>query len=364
MKVCLIGSNKPYPAFDSVSSILRDILGQKQLAELRISNRLSDCPPPLKSFLYVFQDLSLCLKITSSYKKEKVNAILLFQGYYPLSSIASKLLNVKLLLFIGGSGFHWSYLEHMSAIGKAFAYANLPMQKLCHKFADAIVTLSENMIKMIGLENCKDRTWFALPRPDKEFHSQFEITKNYEQRNNIVGFVGSLCRRKGVLNFLQAISLIANAKNDCKFLLIGGGPLLKTIKTMVQRLGIDNSVKITGFVNYADLKKHYNEMKLYILPSYAEGVPSSMFEAMACGTPVLATPVGGIQDVIEDGKNGFLLMSTDPKHIASRIIELLGKPDLLKKMSVDASEYIEENFSYEKSLEAWREIFSKLGFRG
>ncbi|MHA1684988.1 MAG: glycosyltransferase, partial [Candidatus Heimdallarchaeaceae archaeon] len=75
-----------------------------------------------------------------------------------------------------------------------------------------------------------------------------------------------------------------------------------------------------------------------------------MLEAMACSTPVLATPVGAIPDIIKDGETGFLLKSNDPEHIADRIVELLGKPKLLEKVSVNAYNYVRENFSYEKTL--------------
>jgi glycosyltransferase involved in cell wall biosynthesis len=81
---------------------------------------------------------------------------------------------------------------------------------------------------------------------------------------------------------------------------------------------------------------------------------------MACGTPVLSTPVGAIPDIINDDKTGFLLKSNDPKHIAEKIIELLNKSELLEKVSTNAYKYVRKNFSYEKTLESWRRIFSEL----
>jgi len=361
LKVCLVGLQKPYPAFDSVSSILKDILGQKQVIELRIRTWLSSCPPLLKFSLYMFQDLILFLKIISCYKREKVNTILLFQCYYPLSSIILKLLKIKLLLFIGGSSFYSSYLEHTSTIGKVYAYINLPIQKFCHKFADVLITLSKNMVKMIGLENYDYKTWFALPRLDKNFFDKFGITKIYKERRNIIGFVGFLRRSKGVLGLIKAIPFITKRKNNCKFMLIGSGPLLETIKTEVQKLELSKSINITGWVDdHVYLKKCYNEMKLYVHPSYTEGIPSTIFEAMACGTPVLATPVGGIPDIIKDGENGFLLESNDPEHITDRITKLLDNTELLERVSANAYRYVRKNFNEKIVLESWRRIFQNI----
>lgn len=360
-KVCLVSSKRDYPAFDAVSSILREIVGQSQVSEVRIKNWLSGQPPPLLKFLlYIFQDLVLCLRITSRHKRDITDTILLFQGYYPLSAMTSKLLNMKLLLFIGGSGFYWSYLEHASTIGRVFAYANLPIQKICHKFADVIITLSANMIKMVGLENHAYKTCFALPRFDRKFYDQFGIMRSFENRSNIVGYLGSFYRRKGILNFIQVIPLVTNVTEDCRFLLIGGGPLLEIVKTEADRLEISESLTVTGFVDYDHLNRYYNEMKLYVLPTYAEGIPSTIFEAMACGTPVLTTPVGGIPDVIRDGETGFLLESNEPRHIAERIVKLLDDPELLEKVSANAHKHVREKFNEEKTLESWRRIFQNL----
>ena len=360
LKVCLVGSKRHYPAFNSVSSILRDTLGKNQVIELRIKDWLPGSPSVLKVLLKVFQDLILNVRVLSCYKKEAINILFLFQVYYPMSLIMSKLLNLKSIIFIGGSDFHWSYVEHTSTMGRVLAYANLPIRKICHEFADALITLSENMVEITGLKKYDYKTWFALPRLDKEFFKEFRISKNYEHRSVVLGFVGSLYRRKGVLNFIQAIPLITKERDDCKFLLVGGGPLLEIVRSQRDELEIRESLEILGFVDYGDLKNHYNEMKLSILPAYAEGIPSTIFEAMACGTPVLATPVGSIADVIKDGQTGFLLESTDPKYIAYRITRLLENPKLLKTVSENAYEYIRENLREEKVLESWRRIFENL----
>ena len=132
------------------------------------------------------------------YKKEKVNSVLFFQAYYPISAFGARIINVKTFLFIGGSGFYWSYLEYDSMIGKIFAYANLPLEKFCHKLIHVLITLSKKMVKMIGLEPYENKTRFALPRLDKGFFNEFKLIKKYETRQNIIGFVGLICKRKGV----------------------------------------------------------------------------------------------------------------------------------------------------------------------
>jgi len=119
-------------------------------------------------------------------------------------------------------------------------------------------------------------------------------------------------------------------------------------------------VRLTGWISYADIQNFLNEFKLLVLPSYTEGLPNIMLEAMASGTPVLATQVGVIPDIIKDNENGFLLRSNGPKHITERIVELLNKPELLEKVSINAYNYARAKFSYEKTLQIWRKILKEL----
>jgi glycosyltransferase involved in cell wall biosynthesis len=165
-----------------------------------------------------------------------------------------------------------------------------------------------------------------------------------------------LCKRKGILTFIEAIHLISNLRTDIEFLIIGHGPLLKSVEDEVKRYNLSNLVKIKSFVSTEELVKAYNEMKLYVLPSYAEGIPSTVFEAMACGTPVLVTPVGGIPDFIKDGENGFVLRSYEAKYLAHKIINILENDDVAEKVSENAYKSVKENFNEEKIRDSWKKI--------
>ena len=80
-----------------------------------------------------------------------------------------------------------------------------------------------------------------------------------------------------------------------------------------------------------------------------------MLEAMGCGTPVLATPVGAIPDVIIDGKTGFIMENNSPECIAENVIRALNSPDL-ERIAENGRRFVEENFSFEKTVENWKRI--------
>ena len=224
--------------------------------------------------------------------------------------------------------------------------------------ADKIIVYSGRLLQELGIDNYASKVIIA----HEHFvnFAKFTVEKKICERPNMVGYIGRLSEEKGVLNLIEAVPLVLMKRADICFMIIGGGNLSNEIIKIIRANGLQTHVKLTGHVSHNDIPRYLNELKLLVLPSFTEGLPNIILEAMACGTPVLATPVGAIPDIVKDGETGFLLKSNDPKHIANRVIELLGKPKLLEKVSVNAYNYVRENFSYEKTLETWRKILSEL----
>jgi glycosyltransferase involved in cell wall biosynthesis len=162
---------------------------------------------------------------------------------------------------------------------------------------------------------------------------------------------------KGVFNFVKAIPEIVSKQSKLTFILGGSGALYESINIFLNSNKLDDKVKLVGWIAHSDVPDYLNKLKLLVLPSYTEGLPNIVLEAMACGTPVLATPVGAISDIIRDGETGFIMENNSPACIAENVVRALECPDL-EKIVLNARELIEKDYKYEVTVEKFKSILN------
>jgi glycosyltransferase involved in cell wall biosynthesis len=120
-------------------------------------------------------------------------------------------------------------------------------------------------------------------------------------------FLSRLVVEKGVFELLEAFRLVAQKHTDIKLLIAGAGPAEESLKLWVEKNNLSSRVEFLGYVRGEDKADVLNSAQIFALPSYTEGCPVSLLEAMAAGMAVITTPVGGIPDIVCDGKNGILI---------------------------------------------------------
>jgi glycosyltransferase involved in cell wall biosynthesis/serine acetyltransferase len=157
-------------------------------------------------------------------------------------------------------------------------------------------------------------------------------------------FVGALSKRKGYDLLLEAMAEVIREYPAAKLSMAGEGEL-DNAKSLARRLGIDGSVRFPGWVSGDALEVLYRRAQILCLPSYAEGVPMAMLEAMEHGLAVITTPVGGIPDVLVDGQNGILVPTGSPSAIATAIIRLLRNPNLRVRLGQAAKLAVKDRHS-------------------
>ncbi|MEM3674481.1 MAG: glycosyltransferase family 4 protein [Candidatus Methanomethyliaceae archaeon] len=279
----------------------------------------------------------------------------LFLGIYqPLSLFITRLRGGYPINFCGG--FDVIYSSNR-VISKIFSIVKWAAQMAMLTLTKKLIFETPSVIYSFNLNKFRKKSFI-------DGHLFVDLTYFFpaipiEQRHYDIGFIGAFSEEKGVINFVSSIPYIVSHR-QVTIHIVGHGHLRNIIKEIISMRGLSNVVHLQGPVKHFDLPKVLNNIKILVVPSFSEGLPNIVIEAMACGTVVLASSVGGISDVLKDGQTGFLLRLNDPRHIAKRIIELLSKPELLEEVSKKAHEYVGENFSYDKALEAWQKILNQL----
>lgn len=181
--------------------------------------------------------------------------------------------------------------------------------------------------------------------------------KPFCDRELIIAVMSRLSREKHPFETIQAICRIHETMPDVYLRIIGSGPMEYQCRELVKKLGADGFIEFTGWLPADEAKRKLADCRVLIYPTDVEGVPGGILEAMSFGIPALASPVGGIPDVITDGVDGVILTDTDVDTIAAELSALLSS-DKLSDMSDAATSTIKERFSLDaaaKNFNAVRE---------
>lgn len=189
--------------------------------------------------------------------------------------------------------------------------------------------------------------------------SKFKKKLDLSNREHHIIFIGRFESVKGVQNILKSVPLLIEAYPQMSIKLIGDGGLRNNLEDFVIQEELSEHVSFSGWVDHEEIPDHLNDGRILLMPSESEGVPKTLLEAMACGTIPVAATVGGIPDIIIEGKNGFLLPDTEPATIANVISQVLEQNNL-ENISNNARYSIEERHSYEAVKKKYRKILHSI----
>ena len=166
-------------------------------------------------------------------------------------------------------------------------------------------------------------------------------------------FLGRLGKRKGIYDLLDVMIANKNAYNGRLQLLLGGDGDIEEVNQIIAKEKLEDIVKYEGWVSGEKKVELLNQADAYILPSYNEGLPISILEAMSYNLPIISTKVGGIPEILEDGINGFIMEPGDKKAIKDAIDRLMNDVDLRKKMGLESAHKVKAHLPehVEKQLE-------------
>lgn len=277
-----------------------------------------------------------------------------------LGRVAARARGVPVVLW---SIHGWAFNYPMGYISKKFWRA---IERFLDFFTDHYVAVSRNMME-VGIQGS-----ITVPEKVSVIYHGIEVDKHDtpDNQNNlrkalgigenipIVGNIGRIEPQKAVDDFLKAAKFVKDQIQNVKFLIVGDGPLKHAMEKLSIQLGIQGDVLFAGWKK--NIKEYASIMDVVCMPSLWEALPFLLLEVMALKKPVVATRVGGIPEVVEDGKTGILVPPSRPEIMARAIIDIIANKRTAEEMGKAARQRVQQLFSVEKMIMFYERLYLDL----
>ena len=219
--------------------------------------------------------------------------------------------------------------------------------------SDALISVSKDDLlevnKVFKVKRRKNNYYLPNVVDSNKFIKLKNIDKKY------IGFIGRLTKIKGIDLFLELVEKINKTDKGQEFLIIGEGPYIDDVQKAVKKYPI----KFIKNVAHDKIVTYYNQCSIFIQTSRAEGLPTCILEALSCEVPVVASDVGGTNEVILNGKTGYLFNSREVDQ-AIDFIKKIKDNDLFDELGKNGRKIIVKNFSWNVITRKTINIYKKL----
>lgn len=337
-----------------ISSFAKNYLGSELAREFSIIYHPTtiDSNVILKSFFFIKSLMLFFVRLLVDRKVRIVHVCSASGGSFyrkAIVALLSKFFKRPVVFHIHGAGFDMFY-ENSHGIRR---FCIRKILDIC----DTIVVLSKSWHSAVS-RMTKNTNIIIISNPiDVSDFKSLRSGRDFSKPN--VFTAGRLEKRKGTYDILDIVPAVVGKIPDARFYFAGDGDVEKVRKICSQR-GLENNVFILGWLDKLKLIEAFRSCAVFLLPSYQEGFPVSILEAMASGMPVVSTRVGGIPEMIEEGVNGFLVEPGQRQELAQALIDLLKDERLRERMGRANIEKVDSLFRIERVLNRFYLEYEKL----
>lgn len=274
-----------------------------------------------------------------------------------LGRIAAKLAGVRQVYFTVHSWAFYNKEEY----GKQSGFFRL-LEKTASLFSTRIICVAER-VKQDGIaKRVAKQEKFQVIRNGivfdlKEAKMAIRQALNIPNDKIIVVMTARLAYPKDPLLFLKTSRIVKSRLPEVKFILIGAGPLMNQCQAFIQGNGLERTAALLGEKSPSSTRRLMKVCDIFVLCSRFEGLPITIIEAMFAELPVVASDVGGIEELVKDGQNGFLLKTQSPDELAERIIYLVKNPRKARQMGRRGLERAQRNFSVKQMVKNYQRLY-------
>lgn len=198
----------------------------------------------------------------------------------------------------------------------------------------------------------------VFPADDKGLKKAVYKKFGIPEHSVLVVSAGRFSPEKGYKYLLEAISRLDKSAEESVFLLCGDGDCRKELEDLMRKLSISGKCMFAGFRR--DLNDIFKAMDLLVLPSLTEGLPNVVLEAFACAKPVVATEVGGVPEIVENGVNGFLVPPASPGLLADAMMKCIASSALRSSLGQSGYKTIRSRFTYDEQTGKLEAIYNEI----
>lgn len=224
------------------------------------------------------------------------------------------------------------------------------IEKVVYTFSDKVIVVTEGLKECLNLKYGIDKTKIEIVH--NGVNTSLFLPKPASNREILhLGFVGNLAPWAGIEVLIKSIPLVTNRKKNVKYIIVGGGQLMESLKKLAETLKIDDYITFTGAVKPFQVVDYINDFDICFVPAVIErnqeiGIsPLKLFEYMACGKPVIASNIKGL-DIVEKYNAGRLFEAENIEELANVTIDLLENNETRKQMGIQARNVVEKHFSW------------------
>lgn len=232
--------------------------------------------------------------------------------------------------------------------------------------ADAVLPMSRHIQQSLEIGGVSDKRLWTLysaldmtrvsPQKDGRGRGRFDVPDNVP----LIGTVANLFPRKGYEVMVKALPIVLASFPTLQYVIIGQGNsgYERTLRSLVRELGLEKAVHFVGFQK--EVYSCLAAMDIYVHPALMEGFGIAVLEAMAMGKPVVASRVGGIPEVVQDGVTGILVPPGDPGPLALAVVRLLKDPHRRESMGRAGKERFEMHFTVDRIMKTLEDVHAEL----